>query len=185
MRERPVSRSHSVFREAKNCEAPWGLWFTGCSGTKENGQGAIPLVGKKKMPCKHSGGKHTDSIARRRRAKRGVFGKSPLLNSRKNFWATVAGMSGERTQSDVSAYSPRRKAAPGCRASAPKVTYQPIRPAARRRRDIGRTHSKLRAGLLAAPQGVSQKGKRRADVAHGICAGFALYGQIAVIADFP
>ena len=85
-----------------------GLWFTGCSGTKENGQGAIPLVGKKKMPCKHSGGKHTDSIARRRRTKRGLFEKSPLSIPQKLFGA-VAGMSGERTQSDVSAYSPRRK----------------------------------------------------------------------------
>ena len=73
MPERPVSRNHSVFREAKNCEAPWGLWFTGCSGAKENGQGEIPLVGKKKMPYKHSGGEHTDSIARRRRAQKGAF----------------------------------------------------------------------------------------------------------------
>ena len=27
LRERPVSRNHSVFREAKNCEAPWGNYF--------------------------------------------------------------------------------------------------------------------------------------------------------------
>ena len=27
LREHPVSRNHSVFREAKNCEAPWGNYF--------------------------------------------------------------------------------------------------------------------------------------------------------------
>ena len=40
--------------------------------------------------------------------KRGLFEKSPLLNSRKNFSATGAGMSGVCTQSSVPAYQPRR-----------------------------------------------------------------------------
>ena len=70
-----------------------GLWLTGCSGTKENGQGAIPLVGKKKMPYKHSGGEHTDSIARRRRAQEGTFYKKSPLDSLKNFYTALAKLS--------------------------------------------------------------------------------------------
>ena len=41
--------------------------------------------------------------------KRGLFEKSPLLNSRKNFLTTGAGMLGVCTQSNVSACSPHRK----------------------------------------------------------------------------
>ena len=41
--------------------------------------------------------------------KRELFGKSSLLNSRKNFSATHAGMSGECDQSTVPACSPHRK----------------------------------------------------------------------------
>ncbi len=44
--------------------------------------------------------------------KRGLFEKSPLLNSRKNFSATGAGMLGERTQSNAPADQPRRKVPP-------------------------------------------------------------------------
>ena len=70
--------------------------------------------------------------------KRGLFEKSPLLNSPKNFPATVDGMSGVCTQSNASAVQPRRKAAAKTfrqlsterRASAPKVTRQPFSPAA-------------------------------------------------------
>ncbi len=40
--------------------------------------------------------------------KRGLFEKSPLLNSRKNFSATGAGMFGVCTQSSAPAYQPRR-----------------------------------------------------------------------------
>ena len=43
-------------------------------------------------------------------AKRGLFEKSPLLNSPKNFLAAGAGMLGVCTQSSVSADQPRRKA---------------------------------------------------------------------------
>ena len=83
------TRSNLIVRGIPYAPTADGLWFTGCSGTKENGQGAIPLVGKKKMPYKHSGGEHTDSIARRRRAKRGLFEKSPLLNPAKTFGQLV------------------------------------------------------------------------------------------------
>ncbi len=103
--------------------------------SKENGQGAIPLVGKKKMPCKHSGGKHTDSIARRRRAKRGLFGKSPLSIPQKLFGDCRRTL-GVCAQSSAPACKPhrrcpRRKAAPGCRASALKAARQPISRTAR------------------------------------------------------
>ena len=85
-----------------------GLWFTGCSGTKENGQGAIPLVGKKKMPYKHSGGEHTDSIARRRRAKRGLFEKSPLLIPQKLLGSRCRTL-GVCAQSSAPACKPHRR----------------------------------------------------------------------------
>ena len=70
--------------------------------------------------------------------KRGLFEKSPLLTPAKTF----------------------RQLTPGCRACAPKVTYQPVRPAARRpqklsgncRRNVGRVRPKQRVSRPAAPQ---------------------------------
>ena len=80
-------------------------------------------------------------------AKRGLFEKSPLLTPAKTF----------------------RQLPPECRASAPKASYQPIRPAARRFLKkapfkspknfrtlspvIRRAHPKLRTSLFAPPQG--------------------------------
>ena len=45
------------------------------------------------MPYKHSGGEHTDSIARRRRAQEGTFYKKSPLDSLKNFYTAHAKLS--------------------------------------------------------------------------------------------
>ena len=60
------------------------------------------------MPYKHSGGEHTDSIARRRRAQEGTFYKKSPLDSLKNFYTAHAKLS----------------------ANAPKAPRQPASPAA-------------------------------------------------------
>ena len=114
-----------------------GFGLPGAPAQKKMDKGQYPLSAKRKCHANIPAANILTLLPAARRAKRGLFEKSPLLNSRKNFSANGAGKLGERTQSDVSAYSPRRKAAPKCRASAPKVTYQSIRPAARRRRDVG------------------------------------------------
>ena len=85
-------------------------FFFDCAGTKEK---------EAKRKC------------RKGDAKRGLFEKSPLLNSPKNFLATHTGHW----------------------ACAPKVTYLPVSRTARCRRNVGRVHPKQRAGLSAPPQG--------------------------------
>ena len=91
-------------------------------------------------------------------AQEGAFFKKPPLDSPKNFSATDTGMLGACAQGNVSADQPRRKAALGCWVRAPKATYQPISPAARRHWDVGRAHPKLTIGLSAPPQGGAGRG---------------------------
>ena len=144
-----------------------GFGLPGAPAQKKMDKGQYPLSAKRKCHANIPAA-NILTLLPAAGARKGGFLKKAPFQSRKNFSATVA--------------EPW--------VCAPKVAHQPASrtagaPAARRRRDVGRAHSKLRASLLAAPQGVPQKGKRRADVPHRICAGFALYGQIAVIADFP
>ena len=113
-----------------------GFGLPGAPAQKKTDKGQYPLSAKRKCHTNIPAANILTLLPAARRAKRGLFEKSPLLNSRKNFWAAGAelwvcapkvarqpisrtagapaaggaGMSGERTQSDVSAYSPRRKA---------------------------------------------------------------------------
>ena len=95
--------------------------------------------GVKKMPPRRMGFGLPGALSKEKEAKRkcrkgdtkrGLFEKSPLLNSRKNFPAADAGTLGVCTQSNVSAGQPHRKVPPPeavsarrppeCRANVPK-----------------------------------------------------------------
>ena len=89
LRERPVSRNHSVFREAKNCEAPWGFGLPGAPAQKKMDKGQYPLSAKRKC--------HTNipaanilTLLPAAGARKGGFLKKAPFKSPKNFWAAGA-----------------------------------------------------------------------------------------------
>ena len=92
LREHPVSRNHSVFREAKNCEAPWGNYFFASGKQRDRGhikydKGAVRRRGEKESltadglwftGCSGAKKKLTKRNALKGDALRGIFEKIPL-----------------------------------------------------------------------------------------------------------
>ena len=99
LREHPVSRNHSVFCKAKNCEAPWGEYFLPPASNTTAGIFYMPrewyAAGVKKMPPRRMGFGLPGAPAQKKKKqkenaiketrKRGLFEKSPLLTPSKTF----------------------------------------------------------------------------------------------------
>ena len=92
MPERPVSRNHSVFREAKNCKAPWGFGLPGAQAQKKMDKGQYPLSAKRKCHANIPAANILTLLPTAGARKRGLFIKSPLLTPSKIFRQLTPGI---------------------------------------------------------------------------------------------